>query len=50
MNMQKGEGIRLDIEDKNTLIFRRVVQLKNARLKNLPDASGANMRRFTPQR
>jgi hypothetical protein len=36
MNMQKGEEFDWIIEDKNTLIFRRVVQLKNARLKNLP--------------
>ncbi len=35
MNMQKGEEFDWIIEDKNTLIFTRAVQLKKARLKNL---------------
>jgi|WetSurMetagenome_2_1015567.scaffolds.fasta_scaffold1730008_1 hypothetical protein len=36
MNMKKGELYDWIIEDKNTLIFRRVVPQKKAILKKLP--------------
>lgn len=39
MHMKKGEEFDWIIEDKNTLIFRRVTSIKKTILKNLPKGS-----------